>query len=297
MSYYRIYRFPLRNIQNKHIYFKYSRFSACPVEHKPGQGVEVIGRLPENLIRARRTVRDLILCNPFNLFCTFTFAADKLDRNDLGKCSKRIRELFKNYRNRYAPDFRYIIIPEYHKNGAIHFHGMVSGIRPEDLKVPDLIPKRGRGGVVELVPNTRRYVDWPYYSQKLGFFSCSKVRNYTACARYVSKYITKDLEQLPKGLNVYMCSQGLRRPELVFDCDDVPCLFQPQHDTKYCSIAYLPDVQTIGQYLPDWYGECASDLSDPPEDDDGLEPRMTFSQLKLWGAPDIIPVEVRKKQE
>jgi hypothetical protein len=134
--------------------------------------------------------------------------------------------LFKNYKARYAPDFRYVLVPEFHKDGGFQFHGMVRGIRPEDFTVPRMIFQRDRRtGKLRLVPNTKRYVAWAYYSKKLGFFSCSRVKHYEKCARYVSKYITKDLVNMALGQRVFMASTGLERPELVFDCDDIPRMF------------------------------------------------------------------------
>ena len=297
VSYYRIWRYRCRS-SCKHIYFKGRRPFGRLGGRKKGEEPDgasscersFAGRLPENLCRARTTVRNLILCNPFQYFCTFTFDPAKIDRMNLEGCMKRLTKLFMHYRERYAPSFRYIVIPEFHKDGAVHFHGMLSGFRSGDLVVPDKIYKRIRragGEKLELVPNTRRYVDWPYYSQKLGFFSCSAVRDQEACAIYVSKYITKDLAQLPKGIKSYYCSKGLERPELVFDCDDVPCAFRPVLETKYCALAYLPE--SWGGLVPSWVGECCSDLSDPigpeePEDATGLWGRMTGKQLMLMGA-------------
>lgn len=209
MSYYRIWEYRLKEKAFKHIYFKRDRsFGRAERREKTEQelldSLANAGRADSNLCRARSTVRNLILCNPFDYFCTFTFNAEKIDRYNFKACQKRITELFKNYKARYAPNFRYLIIPEFHKDGAVHFHGMVSGIADGDLTVPEQIWKRDKKtDTLILVPNTQKYVDWQYYSKKLGFFSCSAVRNHEACASYVTKYITKDLEDLPAGCNIF----------------------------------------------------------------------------------------------
>ena len=76
--------------------------------------------------------------------------------------------VFNNYRNRYSPDFRYIVIPEFHKNGAVHFHGMVRGIRLQDFEIPPTVMKRNiLTDKLEMVPNTKGYVRWKNYN--LGF--------------------------------------------------------------------------------------------------------------------------------
>lgn len=205
MSYYRIYRYPYKALGFKHIYFKRDRYWGRPERHKEGREEKTEElRFDSNLCRARSTVRNLILCNRFDYFCTFTFSGEKIDRYNFKACKKRLSDLFKNYKNRYAPDFKYLVIPEFHKDGGVHFHGMVNGIRPGDFSVPDMIYKRNKKtDALTLVPNTKKYVDWQYYSQKLGFFSCSAVRDVEACANYVTKYITKDLEDLPAGCNMF----------------------------------------------------------------------------------------------
>lgn len=246
-------------------------------------------KMDESLSRTKRIVRDILFCNHFDYFCTFTFNQAKVDRFHYKACQKKITEVFKNYKNRYAPGFRYLVVPEFHKNGAIHFHGMVSGIRPEDLTVPAYIFKRDRRtDELLLVPNTRKYVDWTYYSKKLGYFSCSRVKNHTACALYVSKYITKDLVQLPTGVRAVMASQGLERPDLVFDEDDVGMIGDAEFKSEFVWIADTADDMGI---VPDWYGECCSELRDLPDlegetalRDAALFPRLTGAQMKMMEA-------------
>ena len=289
VSYYRIWKYPLAAKSCKHIYFRRDRgWRDHGREAGDGEaGPETTtGRLPENLIRARRNVRDLILCNPFEFFCTFTFNAEKIDRYDFPRCKKRLSQLFNDYKKRYAPNFRYLVVPEFHKDGAVHFHGVVRGIRPEDLTVPETIWKRDKKtDNLEKAPNTRKYVDWSYYSKKLGFFSCSRIRNPEKCAWYVSKYITKDLVDLPLGGNLYLASKGLSRPELIFDCDDVPMTFQPEYQDEFVMMAYQPEETTYGVYVPLWLGDCCAELKDPPEEEPAAEPfgpRLTGSQLRFW---------------
>lgn len=285
MSYYRIWRYPFAGKACKHIYFRRDRSVPPDRALSDDERVEEEqqGRLPQHLCRARRTVRDLILCNPMDFFCTFTFNGEKIDRYNFDLCKKKITEVFKNYKSRYSPNFRYIIVPEFHKDGAVHFHGVVAGISPEDLTVPKMIWKRNKKtDALELVPNTRRYVDWSYYSKKLGFFSCSLIRNAEKCAWYVSKYITKDLADLPAGGNIFLSSKNLRRPELVFDSDDVPMTFTPDYQDEFCAISYQSDDATIGPFVPAWYGECCADIYDPldlPAAEEPFGPRLTGKQL------------------
>lgn len=292
MSFYRISYYPLRKDCFKHMYFPRRR-GRGPEDTADKNTAAILEKLAEdqkrdeNLSRAQRTIRDLILCNKFDYFCTFTFNSHKVDRYDFGVCKKKITDVFKNYKDRYSNDFRYVIVPEFHKDGGVHFHGLVRGIREEDFTVPEYIWKRDKKtDELTKVPNTRKYVDWQYYSKKLGFFSCSRIKNYEKCARYVSKYVTKDLINLKLGQRVFMASTGLNRPELVFDADDVPKMFGVA-DFSNDFVEIKESSESFGM-LPDWWGECCAELSDVDHDDGGpliekeiFFPRLTGQQLVL----------------
>lgn len=297
MSFSRTLYYPMRKACYKHTYFPRRRGVGKRETSKAEENAAAIlnkltvdGKRSENLSRSRRTITDIILCNPFDYFCTFTFNAEKVDRFNYKECKKKITEVFKNYKNRCSFDFRYIIIPEFHKNGGIHFHGMVGGLRKGDLKTPDYIWKRSKKtGELFLVPNTKGYVDWEYYSKKLGFFSCSKVKDYEKCARYVAKYVTKDLMSMPLGQNAYMCSKNLSRPELIFDMDDVPRVFDtPDFKCDFCEIKRSSESYGV---VPDWWGEQCSELQDEDypysnedvQEKDALFPRLTGKQLSVAG--------------
>lgn len=284
MSFLRGYYYSKRSKALRLVYFPRDREGERE-RSEVKEPIEYDLKLNESLSRTRRTVRDYIFCNHFDYFCTFTFNQEKIDRFNYADCRKKLTRVFNNYKNRYSPGFRYVMVPEFHRNGAVHFHGVVSGIREEDLTVPDYIFKRDRkSGELLLVPNTKKYVDWKYYSEKLGFFSCSAIRNSTACGVYMSKYITKDLQQLPKGVQAVLNSKGLDKPELVFDMDDVAMPCDPDYKGEFCSIA---DTQDQWGFLPEWYGECCSDLADPVEVSDSeletlaFSPRLTGRQLSL----------------
>ena len=192
-------------------------------------------------------------------------------------------KFFDNYKSRKSYDFKYLIVPEFHDDGAIHFHGLVKGIRPDDLIVPEKIWYRDRQTQeLQQVPNRKGYVDWKSYSDKFGWFSCSKIKHYEACARYVSKYITKDMKAIPMGQRLFMASKNLKRPELVFDSDDVPMFAKPDYENEFIKIK---DSGVTYGLLPDWYDECSSDLRDEveplPDLEEQIFERLTGEQLRM----------------
>ena len=244
-----------------------------PVGGSGGEKQDYDFKLDESLCRSRRQIRDLILCNHFEYFCTFTFADPDM-RYDLDACKKALLRWFNNFRDRYAPRFRYLVVPEMHKDKAWHFHGMVSGIPGTEFSVPKYITVRDRltQQVIE-VPNTKQYIRWNRYSKRFGHFDCSRIKHYEACAAYVSKYITKALADMTKGKHLYFASAGLRRPELVFDEDDLPfpSTLEPEYEDEFCRISWARSEQVIGDILPIWHGEQAADLHDPEDLPQGMD--------------------------
>jgi hypothetical protein len=287
---YYVYYYPMRADCFKHIAMKQPRGGKPDAVMNTAAILEELeegAKLEESLSRSRRTIRDIILCNRFTYFCTFTFNGEKVNRYSYPACKKKITQLFNNYK-RKSPDFKYLIVPEFHKDGGIHFHGLVHGIRPQDLTVPDMIYKRDkRTGALTLVPNTQKYVDWKYYSDKLGFFSCSHIKNYEKCARYVSKYITKDLINMQSGSRIFFCSLELNRPELVFGADLPTSVFSnPDYENEFVRVKETFDDYGIlgGNYFfLERAGLLAHERDDggPLIEADIFFPRLTGNQLKM----------------
>lgn len=81
-----------------------------------------------NLNRAVRRAKiacfDMIQCNPdLDAFATLTLAPGTVDRTDWDECYNLMRSWLSNRVQR--SDLRYIIVPEYHKDGkSIHFHAV-----------------------------------------------------------------------------------------------------------------------------------------------------------------------------
>lgn len=259
--YMRVYEYPLRRqYQYRAIGFKGNKPRPADERAEPKENP---WKLANSLSRSRRFIRDLILCNRFWYFCTFTFSAANIDRNDLEACKKAITKFFMNFRNRYAPNFIYIIVAETHQDGGWHFHGLVAGIPLGEFTVPDTIFWRDpRTEKLKEVKNTKGYVRWERYSKRFGFFDCSRIKHYEACAAYVSKYITKDLATLTKGKRLFMSSQGLERPELVFDEEGVAFIYDADYEDEYCRMAWLTKMQAMDTVLPAWHGEQCADLRD-----------------------------------
>lgn len=153
-----------------------------------------LDRLANNVARARSRIRELASCNHWDYFATFTIDGTRQDRFDGSLYCKRLGEWFGNFNRDYKAHVCYLVVPEQHKNGAYHAHGLLSGIPAGALTV-----------------NEHGHLDWPRYRSRFGFISLDPVRDRLACAAYITKYVSKDLDSThhEKGEHLFYASRGL----------------------------------------------------------------------------------------
>lgn len=156
-----------------------------------------------SLARTKTTLEDLCLCNEFDLFCTFTFDPKRYNSKSILFCKQYMSTWIHNAKARHSKNLQYLIIPELHKSGAIHFHALFKfyegKLRPS--------------GVYQ---NGREVFNIPHWH--FGFSTCCKIDNQEAVSRYICKYITKEMITFG-GEKRYFCSQGLKRPERSHNID------------------------------------------------------------------------------
>ena len=160
-------------------------------------------KLNDNLSRAKSHVKELALCNVWDFWCTFTIDPQKYDRYNLKDFQRDFSEFIHNYNRRTKEEqkVRYLLVPELHKDGAWHMHGFIRGIRPNDLYV-----------------NSYGYLTWRSYEERFGFISMDAIKNLTAAANYITKYITKGFYNSGIELNAHMyyCSKGLNKAKTLY---------------------------------------------------------------------------------
>lgn len=152
--------------------------------------------------RAYKRVRDIMDCNDFEWFMTFTLDGTKIDRTDYKEFIKSVNRYFDNRVRRYG--WRYCAVVEYHKklerNGkhALHLHACVSGdkmnlvdsgtvIRPCGGKPVKRATARKQGYSDDELKTVYNVSDWT-----LGHSTA--IHTYgerLALSRYITKYITK----------------------------------------------------------------------------------------------------------
>ena len=151
-------------------------------------------------IRTINNIYDIVRCNHWEWFFTFTFAPDKVtDRYDYEELSKVMSKWLNNIRVRKCPDMVYFVVPELHKDGAWHFHGLFS--RCEGLTMVDSGHMDDKGRVIY---NIKDY--------KFGFTTATQVGDSAKACSYLVKYITKELCAVTPNMRRYWASKNVNRP-------------------------------------------------------------------------------------
>lgn len=162
-----------------------------------------------NLIRRRQAISDLAYENgclvPWQYFVTLTFD-DKFIANSYSheQVTKYLHRWLDNQKH-LNPNMRYILVPELHKSGRIHFHGVFSD-------VPNWILEKARSKKSGRLLRINGSSIYNLVNYKLGFTTVSTVKNIDAVSHYISKYITKELLNLHNKKN-YWHSKNLVKPK------------------------------------------------------------------------------------
>jgi hypothetical protein len=151
--------------------------------------------------RTRQAIFTYARCANWEWFITLTFASDKVDRYDFDECSKKARVWLNNVRRLYAPDLQYVLVPELHKDGAIHFHGVLS--RCGDIPFTDSGKTDRKGNQIYNMDKWR-----------FGWSTATKVKDINKVSKYIGKYVTKQLCDTVSGKQRYYVSQNLPLPKV-----------------------------------------------------------------------------------
>lgn len=168
-----------------------------------------VGKSDSNISRARSRIRELSLCNSWEWFVTLTLSAYKHDRYDIDGFVHDLGVWIGNYNKKYGVKLRYLLIPEQHKDGAWHMHGLFHGVADNSL-----------------ILNQHGYWDMPYYAARFGYISLAPIRDKNKCSSYITKYVSKSLNctDIKKHKHMFYSSRGLEGAELIHEdmCKDIP---------------------------------------------------------------------------
>lgn len=196
------------------------------------------GKLLQSLSRSRKVVFEYVMCNEWDYFFTGTFDISKVDsRYYLDDLHKEFSKFIKSYNRKYNTCVKYVIVPERHKDGAYHFHGVIKGIPSAHLHQFQIGDKMSRH-IASQVKQGNVIFDWLNYAVHFGFCTLSPIKEHVACAHYITKYITKAFDNdICCFGHLYYCSRGLNKAQKLAQghlnlVGDISYTFV----TDYCSI-------------------------------------------------------------
>lgn len=144
--------------------------------------------------RARANVRRLALCNDFRWFVTLTIDPKKIDSYDAAAVTRRLNQWLSNHVRRNG--LKYVLVPERHKSGRIHYHGFFNDVM-------EVIPSNKTDSLGHPIYNLP---EWDY-----GFTTAIELYgDYHAAVGYTCKYIGKDSEKI--GGRWYYSGGNLQKP-------------------------------------------------------------------------------------
>lgn len=178
---------------------------------------------PQRAIRrAKAQVREIAMCTPFKYFVTLTLDQGRVDRYDMKEITRHLNHWLDNQVRRKG--LCYVLVPERHKDGAIHFHGFFNEALPatdSGTMVPPGggKPRRPRGAAQAALwaaQGGHRVYNLPGWGW--GFSTAIELYGeYSKAVGYVCKYIGKDQGEKIGGRWYYSGGQ-LGRPEVSY-CD------------------------------------------------------------------------------
>ena len=158
------------------------RGSAPAGAHRQKRSEPLGEDLQRSMRRARAKLRRLALANDFRWFVTLTLDPQKVDSFDGPAVVKKLNAWCSNMVQRKG--LRYILVPERHQSGRIHFHGFFN----DCLEVVDSGHTDRQGHKVHNLPQ------W-----SLGFTTAIELYDdYQKAVGYVCKYVGKQGEK-PAG--------------------------------------------------------------------------------------------------
>lgn len=202
--------------------------------------------------RARTAIRDIALCNRFHWFVTLTLNQDKVDRYDMAQVTRKLNQWLNNQVKRRG--LRYVLVPERHKDGAIHFHGLVNDVLSAIDSGTISPPEGGKPRKPRSEAQRQTWLDagghvvynLPQWS--LGYTTAIALYgDYHAAIGYVCKYVGKQGDK-PGGRWYYSGGQ-LARPKVLL-LDDLS-----MDDVMRLPGSYVRTVQAAHFAYASWRGE------------------------------------------
>lgn len=177
--------------------------------------------------RVRGMVQRLVESN-FNkdsVFLTLTFNnQNNFDITDLKVCNPKLHNFMVKLKGKFE-NLKYLIVPEFQKRGAVHYHLIIN----QPFIEKELIQKLWKYGFI--------YIEDIYYIEGIG--------------NYFTKYLTKnsDDERL-YGKRSFFTSKNLRRPKTIYEeqAEKIITRLKEKEIKPYFSKTYSSEFNGVVKY-------------------------------------------------
>lgn len=163
----------------------------------------------KSIQRARDKIFGYILANEWTYWATQTFSADVLDRYNLDEIVRKYNRRLLYLKKKYD-GLKWLIVPEQHKDGAYHLHMFCYGIPQDRVKYSGYTYFNKEKQISRKVYNWIDTVDFGF-NDYIYIGDCDPLER-LKMAKYVTKYITKDLAEKRFNKKMYWVSKGLKLP-------------------------------------------------------------------------------------
>lgn len=218
--------------------------------------------------RARTKCRDYVLGNSdLDMMVTLTINPEKRDRYDYDEVVKKLNTWLSNRVRRSG--LKYVLVPERHEDGAIHFHGFVNSNAVKLTKTKYKRDSNGRNFIYALEPTRKGRMIYNIADWDIGFTTAVRIgraeKDREATASYILKYLSKQNEKV--GGRWYLHGGDLLSPIEVYMCYnylDVPCeSVSPTPGINIKVITRKTNSTFLGKLN---FGDIKNDLGIPTKD-------------------------------
>jgi hypothetical protein len=168
-----------------------------------------------------------------------------MDRSNIDEYIKRLGQYIRDIRKATGQKIEYVLIPERHADGENwHMHGLMKNLQDlREYNESENIPRRMKDKILKYREDNLHLYEWVGYSKRFGFNCVEPIRNKDACAKYITKYITKNLDNdkgvTEKNKKKYYVSRGLKTSKNIKKGVIQTRGIDYDYENEYCKIKWL----------------------------------------------------------
>ncbi len=202
-------------------------------------------KLDNSISRSKSKIYEYAICNDFEYFVTLTLDKDKMDRSDINEYIKKLGQYIRNIKKATGQEIKYVLIPEKHADGENwHMHGLMKNLQDlREYNESENIPKKMKDKIRKYREENLNLYEWVGYSKRFGFNCVEPIRDKDACARYITKYISKNLDNdkgvTEKNKKKYYASRGLKTAKNIKKGVILTKDIDYDFENEYCKIKWL----------------------------------------------------------